>query len=79
MGASGDVHALNCAAIPAHIAEAELFGYRRGAFTGAERSHEGHLRAADGGTLFLDEIADLPEALQPKLLRVVEERQVTPG
>jgi transcriptional regulator of acetoin/glycerol metabolism len=77
-GRAGAFHAVNCAAIPAHIAEAELFGYRRGAFTGAERSHEGHLRAANGGTLFLDEIADLPEVLQPKLLRVVEERRVTP-
>jgi DNA-binding NtrC family response regulator len=77
-GRSGEFHALNCSAIPAHIAEAELFGYRRGAFTGAERSHEGHLRAADGGTLFLDEIADLPEALQPKLLRAVEEQRITP-
>jgi DNA-binding NtrC family response regulator len=77
-GRSGAFHALNCAAIPAHIAEAELFGYRRGAFTGAERHHEGHLRAADGGTLFLDEIGDLPEVLQAKLLRVVEEQRVTP-
>jgi DNA-binding NtrC family response regulator len=77
-GRSGPFHALNCATIPAHLAEAELFGYRRGAFTGAERSHEGHLRAAHGGTLFLDEIADLPEALQPKLLRAVEEHKVTP-
>jgi len=71
-------HAINCAALPANLAEAELFGYRRGAFSGAERNHDGHLRAASGGTLFLDEIADLPLALQAKLLRAVETGEVTP-
>jgi transcriptional regulator with PAS, ATPase and Fis domain len=60
------------------MAEAELFGYRRGAFTGANHAHEGHLRVASGGTLFLDEIAELPLELQAKLLRVLEEHVVTP-
>ena len=74
----GPFHALNCAALPVDLAEAELFGYRKGSFTGAERANIGHLRAADRGTLFLDEIADLPPALQGKLLRVLEEHTVTP-
>ena len=65
-------HAVNCAALPPTLAEAELFGYRKGAFTGAERCHEGHLRAAGRGTLFLDEIADLSLPLQAKLLRALD-------
>ena len=77
-GRPGPFHAINCAAIPANMAEAELFGYRRGAFTGANHAHEGHLRGADGGTLFLDEIAELPLEVQAKLLRVLEEHAVTP-
>ena len=77
-GRSGPFHAINCAAIPANMAEAELFGYRKGAFTGASQAHDGHLRAANGGTLFLDEIAELSLELQAKLLRVLEERSVTP-
>jgi transcriptional regulator with PAS, ATPase and Fis domain len=77
-GRSGSFHAVNCAAIPSNMAEAELFGYRRGAFTGASQAHDGHLRAADGGTLFLDEIGELPRELQPKLLRVLEDRAVMP-
>lgn len=77
-GRRGPFHAMNCAAIPPHMAEAELFGYRRGAYTGANHAHEGHIRAADGGTLFLDEIGDLPLDIQAKLLRALEHRAVTP-
>jgi transcriptional regulator of acetoin/glycerol metabolism len=77
-GRPGRFHALNCAALPATLAEAELFGHERGAFTGAERAREGHLRAADRGTLFLDEIADLGAAVQAKLLRALETHEVTP-
>ena len=65
--------ALNCAAIPQNLLEAELFGYDRGAFTGAQLAKEGLLEAADGGTLFLDEVCELSPVLQAKLLRAVEE------
>ena len=74
---TGEFVAINCAALPESLAEAELFGYRRGAFTGADRAHGGYFRQADGGTLLLDEIADLPQSIQAKLLRVVEEGKVT--
>jgi transcriptional regulator with PAS, ATPase and Fis domain len=74
----GALVALNCGALPEHLAEAELFGYRKGAFTGADRASLGHLRAADHGTLFLDEIADLPLGIQVKLLRALEQREVQP-
>jgi transcriptional regulator with AAA-type ATPase domain len=74
----GRLVAVNCAAIPENLAEGELFGYRKGAFTGADRAHEGYLRAADGGTLFLDEVADLAPSMQPKLLRALEQGETTP-
>jgi len=68
--------AVNMAAIPAELAEAELFGHEKGAFTGADRARKGLFEEADGGTLFLDEIGDMPLALQTKLLRVLEEGTV---
>src|SRR6266511_3359562 len=64
--------AVNCGAIPANLAEAEFFGFEKGAFTGAQRQHCGHFERANGGTLFLDEIAEMPLDLQVKLLRVLE-------
>jgi transcriptional regulator with PAS, ATPase and Fis domain len=77
-GRSGAFVAVNCAAIPEGLAEAELFGYRKGAFTGAEQAAVGYFRAAHGGTLLLDEVADLPLAVQAKLLRVIEQSDVQP-
>ena len=76
--AGGALVNVNCAALAASTVEAELFGYRRGAFTGADRDYDGLIMAADGGTMFLDEIGDLPLALQPKLLRVIETGRYTP-
>ncbi|MBA4219041.1 MAG: sigma-54-dependent Fis family transcriptional regulator, partial [Methylibium sp.] len=70
--------AVNCGAIPENLLEAEFFGYRKGAFTGANEDRDGFFQAADGGTLFLDEIGDLPLAMQSKLLRVIQERSVRP-
>ena len=76
--ASGAFIAVNCGAIPEHLLEAEFFGYRKGAFTGATEDREGFFQAAHGGTLFLDEIGDLPLSMQSKLLRVIQERAVRP-
>jgi two-component system, NtrC family, response regulator PilR len=67
---------VNCGAIPETLMESEFFGYRKGAFTGAAADREGFFQAADGGTLFLDEVADLPLAMQVKLLRAIQEKKV---
>ncbi len=72
----GSFVAVNCAAIPESLQEAELFGHERGAFTGATQAHRGRFEQADGGTLFLDEIGDMSPATQTKLLRALQERSV---
>ncbi len=70
--------AINCGAIPAELMESEFFGHKKGSFTGAATDKEGLFQAADGGTLFLDEVADLPLALQVKLLRAIQEKKIRP-
>jgi len=72
----GPFIAVNCGAIPENLMESEFFGYRKGAFTGATQDKEGMFHAANGGTLFLDEVADLPLAMQVKLLRAIQEKKV---
>ncbi|WP_066255988.1 sigma-54-dependent transcriptional regulator [Hydrogenophaga flava] len=74
----GPFVAVNCGAIPDNLIEAEFFGARKGAYTGASHDREGYFQAARGGTLFLDEIGDLPLGMQAKLLRVIQERRVRP-
>src|SRR4029079_13341873 len=74
--AAGPFVVLDCAAVPANLLEAELFGHERGAFTGADARRSGVFEEADGGTLFIDEIGELPAELQPKLLGVLEGREV---
>jgi two-component system response regulator PilR (NtrC family) len=75
-GRAGSFVAVNCGAIPENLMESEFFGYRKGAFTGADDDRAGFFQAASGGTLFLDEVADLPLHMQVKLLRVIQEKRV---
>ncbi|HEV7556507.1 MAG TPA: sigma 54-interacting transcriptional regulator [Kofleriaceae bacterium] len=77
-GRTGALVAVNCGALPHQLVEAELFGYRRGAFTGAATDRLGYIRSADNGTLFLDEVGELPASSQAAFLRVLQEREVVP-
>jgi DNA-binding NtrC family response regulator len=77
LGADAPFIAVNCASLPESLIEAELFGYERGAFTGAQKAHRGKFEQAHGGTLFLDEIGDMPATLQARLLRVLQDRCIT--
>lgn len=74
----GPLRALNCAALPHNLLESELFGYRKGAFSGADRDKVGLIQSADGGTLLLDEIGDMPTEAQAKLLRVLQSKELMP-
>jgi DNA-binding NtrC family response regulator len=74
--AAGPLVAVNCGALPEHLVESELFGHRKGAFTGADEHRAGLFEVADGGTLFLDEIGELPRSLQPRLLRALESGEI---
>ncbi|MBZ5749478.1 sigma-54-dependent transcriptional regulator [Metabacillus rhizolycopersici] len=76
--ANGPFISVNCAAIPEALLESELFGFAKGAFTGAVRNQIGKIAAADGGTLFLDEIGEMPPSLQAKMLRILQEKEITP-
>jgi transcriptional regulator with PAS, ATPase and Fis domain len=69
---------VNCSAIPETLLESQLFGYMKGAFTGAASSQEGLFQRAQGGTIFLDEIGEMPLSLQPKILRVIEDKEILP-
>ena len=77
LGEAAPFVAVNAASLPETLIEAELFGYERGAFTGAQKTHRGKFEQAHGGTLFLDEIGDMPAALQARLLRVLQDRTIT--
>jgi transcriptional regulator with GAF, ATPase, and Fis domain len=77
-GRKGNFVPVNCGALPENLVESELFGYKKGAFSGAQQDHDGLVRAANGGTLFLDEIGDLPASSQAALLRVLQEGEVRP-
>jgi pSer/pThr/pTyr-binding forkhead associated (FHA) protein len=77
-GRTGAFVPVNCGALPDNLVESELFGYKKGAFSGAQSDHPGLVRSADGGTLFLDEIGDLPSNSQAALLRILQEREVMP-